>query len=208
MKLPVEFVNTQEWTLVGPMGPKVPESFLSNPILCVDGGSNFTTKMDIWVGDGDSSTQAISAPHIFKFSPQKNESDLALALNLLSHESPRTLHLWGFVGGRKDHELLNLGEVMHYLDKATHTQAIFYDDQARPTYRALSSGDWVFSHEGVFTVASFKSVKLKILGQVSYPLNEFTELLPLSSLGLSNEAKGEIQIINQAPVMVIFPELN
>lgn len=208
MKLPVEFVNTQEWTVVGPMGPMLPDFLLGNPILCVDGGADFTKRMDIWVGDGDSTKSSIDSPTIFKFSPHKSESDLALALSLLSKSAPRTLHLWGFIGGRKDHELLNLGEVMHYLDLKVQSEVIFYDDQKRPVYRALASGDWVFPHQGIFSVASLKQVKLKILGDVAYPLNDFTELAPLSSLGLSNSGSGEVQIINQGPVMVILPEFN
>jgi thiamine pyrophosphokinase len=207
MKLPIEFVNTQEWTLVGPMGPRLTDFLAKNPILCVDGGADFTAKMDIWVGDGDSAINVFDSPNIFKFAPQKSESDLALALSLVSQASPRTLHLWGFVGGRKDHELLNLGEVMHYLENKTHTEVIFYDGDQRPVYRAIASGDWAFPHTGTFSVASIKPVKLKILGHVSYPLPTFTELAPLCSLGLSNSAEGEIQIINDGPVLVIFPEL-
>lgn len=208
MKLPIEFVNTQEWTLVGPMGPKLADFLGNNPILCVDGGADFTPRMDIWVGDGDSAINVFESPNIFKFAPQKSESDLALALSLLSQSSPRTLHLWGFVGGRKDHELLNLGEVMHYLENKTNAEVIFYDGNQRPVYRLLASGDWVFPHTGIFSVASTTNVKLKILGNVSYPLTTFTDLPPLSSLGLSNSAQGEVQIINQGPVLVIFPELN
>lgn len=207
MKLPIEFVNTQEWTLVGPMGPKLADFLANNPILCVDGGADFTLHMDIWVGDGDSAINVFEASSIFKFAPQKSESDLALALSLLSESSPRTLHLWGFVGGRKDHELLNLGEVMHYLENKTNSEVIFYDGSQRPVYRLLAPGDWVFAHTGLFSVTSITDVKLKILGQVSYPLKDFTDLRPLSSLGLSNSAQGEVQIINQGPVMVIFPEL-
>ena len=207
MKLPIEFVNTQEWTLVGPMGPVLANFLSSNPILCVDGGADFTPKMDIWVGDGDSAINVFDSPNIFKFSPKKSESDLALALNLLSQTAPRTLHLWGFVGGRKDHELLNLGEVMQYLENKNQCEAIFYDGSQQPVYRLLAPGDWVFPHTGIFSVASFKPAKLKILGDVSYPLTEMTDLTPLSSLGLSNSAQGEVQIINQGPVLVIFPEL-
>ena len=209
MKLPVEFVNTQEWTVVGPMGPALPAFLLSNPILCVDGGAEFCSRMDIWVGDGDSNKMSIDSPNIFKFSPQKSESDLALALSLFSKNYPRTLQMWGFIGGRKDHELLNLGEIMRYLDGKTHAEVILYDSKTlKPAVRCFASGDWVIHHSGLFSVASTKTVKVKLLGDCEYPLPEFTEFSPLSSLGLSNSCQNEFQLINDGAVMVIFPESN
>lgn len=209
MKLPAEFINTQEWTVVGPMGPPPPDFLLSHPILAVDAGADFCQKMDIWVGDGDSIKKPIEAANIFKFSPQKSESDLAIALSLLGQHHHRTLHLWGFLGGRKDHEWLNMGEVMRYLQLKPKSEVIFYDSKtARPTVRCLGAGDWVIEHKGIFSVASTQRVRAKILGDCDYPLTEFTEFSPLSSLGLSNSSQGKFQIINDGALMVIFPELN
>ena len=48
---------------------------------------------------------------------------------------------------------------------------------------------------------------IKLAGACLYPIEVETELTPLSSLGLSNEAAGDFSLINQGPIMIFFPEL-
>ncbi len=206
MKLPISLSNSKEWTLAGPMGPVVPEGLLAHNILCVDGGARFCSRMDVWIGDGDSHVGSVNCENIYQFSPHKSQSDLALALTLLKDISSLTLHCWGFLGGRKDHELINLGEMLTFLEGKPQASAVFYDEKGRISLRILGAGAWTFQHSGLFSLASLKNVRVKILGQVEYPLKEETELSPLSSLGLSNRALGAFEVINDGPVMVIFPE--
>lgn len=206
MKLPSHLENVQEWTLVGPMGPDVPGDLVAHSLLAVDGGARFCSRMDVWVGDGDSHLNSINCPNKYQFSPHKSQSDLALALLLLKSSSPLTLHAWGFLGGRRDHELLNLGECLHFLEHHPRSQINFYEGNGRLAVKCLAAGSWNFHRKGIFSLASMKEVILKLTGACQYPIPSEITLSPFSSLGLSNMGQGDIHLLTQGPVMVFFSE--
>jgi thiamine pyrophosphokinase len=206
MKLPTDLENIQEWTLVGPMGPALPADLVAHSILAVDGGARFCSHMDVWVGDGDSQLDFINCLNKYQFSPHKSLSDLALALSFFKQSFPLTLHAWGFLGGRRDHELLNFGESLHFLAHHPRAQINFYEANGRLAVKCLAAGEWNFHHQGIFSLASMKDVILKMTGACEYPIPEEISLTPLSSLGLSNVGHGDIHLLTQGPVMVIFPE--
>lgn len=206
MKLPTSLTHKTEWVLVGPMGPQILPSFLSYSLLGVDGGANFILKMDAWIGDHDSLTEDPNAEHIFKFSPLKDRSDLGLALDLFTSQSPYKLHLWGFLGGRKDHELFNLGEVSAFLEKKPKSEAYFYNQKGKVTFHFLSQGEWELTHQGIFSLGALKNTSLSMKGECHYPISEETMIGPLSSFGLSNEAHGTFKIKTSGPIFLYFPE--
>lgn len=206
MKLPSHLEKIQEWTLVGPMGPEVSADLVAHSLLAVDGGARFSPRMDVWVGDGDSHADIINCPNKYQFSPHKSESDLALALSFFKTTSPLTLHAWGFLGGRRDHELLNFGECLHFLERHPRSQINFYDHDGKIAVKCLAAGEWDFHRRGIFSLASMKNVILKMTGACEYPIPEEISLAPFSSLGLSNMGQGDIHLLTQGPVMVLFSE--
>lgn len=206
MKLPPQLVNSQDWTLVGPMGPMVPEVLLSHSVLGVDGGARFCSHMDVWVGDGDSHLEQINSDYKYQFSPLKSASDMALALDLLSSKLPMNIHFWGFLGGRKDHELINLGEACLFLEKNPSSKIYFYNENAKIIFSLRGSGSWKFNHQGTFSLVCLKKIKFKLAGLCDYQVEDETELSPLSSLGLSNVAYGDFFVTSNGPFIIIFPE--
>ena len=207
MKLRDDLAQIQEWTLVGPLGPVLPDSLKSYPIMAVDGGAHFTQQGLVWVGDGDSfRNEEIKAEHIFNYPPEKSMSDLALALGLFRGHLPYKLHLWGFLGGRRDHELFNLGEASLFLENHPECQIIFYNSEGKIAFHFLGEGHWRFQHYGIFSVGTLKNTKVRITGDCVYPLKEETQISSLSSLGLSNEARGEVTLQSWGPVFVFYPE--
>ena len=206
MKLPVSLTHFKEWTFVGPMGPVLPSNMGHQAILAVDGGARFCSHMDIWVGDGDSHFESINCKNIYQFPPKKSESDLTLALSFFHHSGPVLLHFWGFLGGRRDHEILNFGEVLNFLQMSPGTEVIFYDHNKKVAMKCLGAGHWQLNYQGTFSLVTVKNTKIKLSGACLYPLEEETELNSLSSLGLSNEASGDFTLINQGPIMIFFPE--
>jgi thiamine pyrophosphokinase len=206
MKLPASLTSSSEWTIVGPMGPEVPQNLLTHSLLGVDGGAHFCSKMDVWVGDGDSYKKNVKCDNIFPFSPQKSISDFALALTLFEASGPMILHCWGFLGGRMDHEILNFGAALNFLEKSPSSQVIFYQKNGKMALKCLGNGEWPFNHHGTFSLACIKNAKVKILGSCLYPLEKDTVLEPLASLGLSNVGQGQFTLFNQGPVMIFFPE--
>jgi len=205
MQLPSTLSSLNEWLLVGPMGPETPNNLSHLPTLAVDGGANFCAKIDAWIGDGDSFEKEINCSHIFRHFPQKNLSDLALALKLFKAKSV-SLHLWGFVGGRGDHEILNYGEALHFLDSNLGSELIFYNQNGDIHSKCMSQGNWKIHRSGLFSVVSIKNIKIKLTGECLYPLNTETDLPPLSSLGLSNVGQGTVNLQCDGAVMIFFPE--
>lgn len=204
MKLPAEFQNNTKWTLVGPMGPTVPQNFYSYPLIGIDGGARYCQKMDIWVGDGDSHVQVIKSSHIFKFPPKKNISDLGLALSLFETSAPLHFHCWGLLGGRRDHELMNLGEMLAFLGPSSNQRASFYDSQGQIAVEVVSPGSWSFNHQGIFSLASVKKSLVSLTGHCEYTLPTPSPLTALSSLGLSNVAFGEFNLSTNSPLLIFF----
>jgi thiamine pyrophosphokinase len=203
MNLPIEYVEKKEWMIIGPMGPKLPSQFNHLPILAVDGGADFTSQMDIWVGDGDSIKNAVKTHHKFEFNPQKDLSDLALALQFFQSQG-FVLHLWGFDGGRKDHFLFNLGECLQYLEKNHQSKIFFYNEDPKPSpsFIFFPKGESTFSHKGTFSLGSIYSVKLQMTGHCEYKSESTKTILPLSSFGLSNKAFGEVKIKCSHPIFI------
>ena len=208
MKLPVSLANSKEWTLVGPMGPQVPEGLLAHSLLCVDGGARFCSKMDLWIGDGDSYQGTVDCENIYRLSPNKLASDLAVGLSLFESSGSIVLHCWGFLGGRKDHEMLNLGEVLRFLERSPGSEVRFYQRNGKIAVKCFGSGEWAINYNGTFSLACIKAVKIKLQGACLYPLVNETELEPLSSLGLSNIASGDCFLNTKGPLMVFFPDMD
>lgn len=207
MILPETFHDKAEWLLTGPMGPMIPEMLRSLPILAVDGGARFTPHIDIWVGDADSYSEDIHSSHIMKLDRDKDASDFAMALRLFQHPLHYKFHVWGFLGGRRDHELFNLGEALTFLDHNQECQMLFYDQAGRLTYYLVGAGHWKFHYKGVFSLGSLKKIDVRMTGECKYPIPRESSLPPLSSVGLSNIGNGDIQLETTGPVFVYFPEM-
>ncbi len=206
MKIPEHLLHSPEWTLVGPMGPDLPLFLTRHSILGVDGGSRFAPKLDLWVGDSDSGMPTNQCPVSYRFPAEKAESDLALALSLLAPIPRLKIHLWGFHGGRMDHELINFGECLRFLEKRTDCEILVYSTSGSIIQRIFGPGHWSFTHQGIFSVVCLTPTTLTLKGACQYQVLSPLEFLPFSSRGLSNVGQGEMYLINQAAVMLMFPE--
>jgi len=206
MKLPVSFSNKSEWVIVGPQGPHLSDSLKSLPIMSVDGGSNFVDRADLWIGDSDSLSGPHKATHEFLLPKEKDKSDLACALDFFEEDHCWRLHFWGLLGGRQDHELFNFGEASDFLASRPDSSIIFYDHSGAEKFHFLSRGQWRFEHQGLFSLGTLKSVHAGLSGNCRYKLSPSQLLRPFSSLGLSNEASGEVIIYASGPVFIYFPQ--
>lgn len=206
MILPQPLKHQHIWTIVGPLGPQVPTNLLSYSLLGVDGGAHFVDKLDVWVGDADSFDGEINSTHVFRHPAQKDRSDLNLALSILDSQLLYELHFWGFSGGRLDHELFNLGEILHYLRHHPESMALMYRPDGKVGMHLLGSGEWNFTYQGIFSLGCLDTSKVILKGDCLYPIKKETKLLPLSSFGLSNKATGTVYLHNEGPLFVYFPE--
>ena len=190
-----------EIVLVGPMGPALPERFWGHFVIAVDGGADHAARVDLWVGDADSIAGSLPESKRIHLKPEKDQSDLAHALAEVP-AGTAVLHLWGFLGGRRDHEWLVVGEVVRFLNQYKSALAHVYDSKGIVTLQILTRGE--FEHHGVFSVATLEPNQVMITGACRYSLKNRTPFAPLSSLGLSNQASGRVVIEAEKPVLVFL----
>lgn len=195
--------SLNEIVLVGPLGPKIIPKLSSLPQIAVDGGEIFSHDPFLWIGDGDSLNHEPNTKNKIQLNRQKDFSDLAYTLDLLKDHKLKILHLWGFSGGRIDHELFNLGEVALFLKERSETQVHYYRKDIHPALTFYSAGSWNFSFTGTFSLGAVEAVELTIKGQVNYPIDFPHKVGPLSSFCLSNMAKGPFLVEAQEPFFMV-----
>jgi thiamine pyrophosphokinase len=184
---------TDELTLVGPLYQG--DQNFSDPVIFVDGGTHFKNDQGISVGDNDSYDGELD--QILPM--QKDYSDLSYVLKSLPNKY-RLIHLLGFMGGRKDHELMNIGEVNHFLEQKQLIRVEF-----DKLITALSPGTWSMDLEGKFSLFSFSDNLLYLSGNCEYTLDNQT-LKAHSSHGLSNRGTGLVNIQNSKPLFIFREE--
>ncbi len=192
-----KFKHTGTVTLVGPLAE--PPGQVPEPVIFVDGGSRFRVEgVGLSVGDGDSFDGEIDIP----LNPEKDFSDFAFALEHIPREYD-TIVATGFLGGRRDHEMFNLGETHHFLKSRAHPASIDFDGKIT----GYTRGDWAFHRSGLFSLAVVETTHVRMTGACRYPCVERTEFQPFSSLGLSNIGTGTIHVSSEGPVFILFEDI-
>lgn len=186
------FSDSGSIMLVGPLADA--ELEIIEPVIFVDGGSTRREhNIGLSVGDGDSFAGELD----HKLDTEKDFSDLAFALSLLSHGF-HNIEMHGFLGGRRDHELLNLGEVFHFLARRTRPATALIDRSVD----AFSEGSWQVEVHGTFSLIAFEAATVALSGRCRYQIPDGTRIAPVSSFGLSNEGYGLITIKTSSPLFL------
>lgn len=164
---------------------------------------------DVLVGDLDSvSAEALGRARaegvrVMTFPPEKDESDLDLALSVARSEGAERVTLTAAFSGRPDHTLAAFGTLLRASDLA--------GEAAEPSWRgyaldadARPGVDLREPPGAVLSVIAYSGVADVSITGVRYPLRRRL-LEPLSSLGLSNVATGDRQHVevHQGAVVVI-----
>jgi thiamine pyrophosphokinase len=192
--------------LAGPLS--VEKTCLNNftgPKIAVDGG-RFHLPPEAWdytIGDDDSSPADLNEKKRYKLdethSPNKDQSDFALALDLIPNSFVGEIHAHGLWGGRMDHFLAIMGEVQLFLTRNPHIQFMFYENDKVHLW-VLSQTVKSLTLKGRFSVFTLTPQHISLQGQIDYPCDK--KFLPLHSLGLSNHAFGKFQISCEAPAFI------
>jgi len=169
------------------------------PQIAVDGGVDYALAPILWAGDGDSG--AGRKADVVK--DNQDETDLRFCLNGVRGWRWRQLHLFGFLGGRRDHELANFGEVQaELLERKNFESAVFYDDAREVALRFFSAGTNAVNLAGSFSVLVLAPATISVSGDCEYQV-QGAQLAPLSGRGVSNRAHGTVQVTGDAPFMVV-----
>jgi thiamine pyrophosphokinase len=203
MKWP-EFLSniSNQAAVVGPMLERARPVVM--PTVFVDGGSDFLKESlalsprewpVISVGDGDSAAGALDE----RLPARKDYSDLAFVLRGLP-ASVTSLELFGFLGGRRDHELANFGEVHNFLAARAQAVANFHEDSSISVIGF--TGRLEMEIDGVFSVLAFESADVNISGDCEYKYDGPIE--PVVSLGLSNAGHGRVALRAESPAFLFL----
>lgn len=204
--------STEEVSLVGPLYGAAHQPVM--PTIYVDGGSQFRDdggwkSQDqpapspyplVSVGDGDSSPGRLD-----ELLPQdKDYSDLAFALRSLP-DGVSIVHLYGFLGGRRDHELANLGVINEFLlGRSRFTRVYLHPNGNTGSIVGFTGGRLALDIRGPFSVFVLELASVTIEGACRFHLKNPTILKPASSHGLSNEGYGMVGISSSRPCFVFF----
>jgi thiamine pyrophosphokinase len=186
--------SSNEIALIGPLhnGDIITETAK----IFVDGGSQFRNNNEgVSVGDNDSSV----IPLDIVLNTKKDFSDLGYTLEHIT-ENFEFINLYGFLGGRRDHELINYAEVGRFLESRSVETIVCFENKVK----AFSSGKWEFKLEGTFSLFAFKPCNIKIIGACEYQIPELSPFSELSSFGLSNEASGAVTITSDGPIFIFI----
>lgn len=183
--------NENVVTLVGPMLRT--RTQFNEPVIFVDGGKNAQCdNLGYSIGDNDSYHARLD----YTLPTEKDYSDLSY---VLSHcHKFKNLYLYGFLGGRKDHELINLGELHHLLVNGFNTRAIIDE-----SVLAFSAGEWKIELNQAFSLICFIPTTVQLEGCIKYPLHNQT-LKPFCSHGLSNIASGKFILKINNPCFIFL----
>ena len=85
--------------------------FSDSFVICADGGLNLAekngVKIDLWVGDNDSSSSKNLSVEKIVYPAQKDLTDTHIAVNEALNRGYKDIFLVGATGGRLDHEFAN-----------------------------------------------------------------------------------------------------
>lgn len=200
--------KAERLVLAGPLlsrklegGVLAPMGLADAPQIAVDGGIRFAVDPVIWAGDGDSAGEK---PPQFKHG--QDETDLRFCLNGIRGWHWRELHLFGFLGGSRAHELANLGEIHSEMTMRTSfAHAVFYGASLAPALHFFQEGRHKLDIRGRFSLLSVEPAQVRIGGACAYKTDAI-ELRALSGRGVSNEGSGEVVFDSSVPFMVVLEE--
>ncbi len=169
-----------------------------DPVIYIDGGAQFRRQDEgLAVGDGDSHDGILDE----KLNPIKDYSDLAYVLaSLPAHFNE--ICLYGFLGGRRDHEWANLGEAHAFLKQRHQATQLHFGSRIS----GFSSGRWQLEIDESFSLLCLEASKVKLDGECRYQLKQKTSMEPLCSHGLSNVGHGAVILQTDKPVFIIYPD--
>jgi thiamine pyrophosphokinase len=189
-------LSDKELNIYGPCATGQPLRKVEGvPNIFVDGGSRYKKgNAGIIVGDGDSS---FDTKMDICLNPVKAFSDLSFVLNSIP-VSFKLINMFGFLGERRDHELINLAVIHRFLRERASVTKVVLEDKVI----AYSVGEWTEKIEGVFSLFSFSQVDLELSGACQYSITKEESFIELSSQGLSNIGKGIVNINTSGPLFL------
>ncbi len=177
-------------------------------VIAVDGGYPYACrtygKPHLAVGDFDSLGYIPEGVTVLRHPPEKDDTDLLLALRSGLSRGYRRFYLYGALGGRPDHSYANL-QLLSFLAEQDAVGILFGKDCA---ITALKNASACFpaTARGTLSVLAPREAQGVTLTGLRYPLRDAT-LSPLYPLGVSNEFTGAPATVSvkDGTLLLFFP---
>lgn len=179
-------------------------------IICADGGVIYAERAgitpDLIVGDFDSLGHAPKGDNVIKVPVEKDDTDLQLALSLAIENHAKEITIIGGIGGRVDHTIGNIQNIVHYSENGVEINMIDPMQSItvqRPGTRIYKGGAGMkfsaFAHTPEVTGLTYKGAY--------YPLNNHT-ITNSFPLGISNEfVDSQIEVSFKTGILIVVRTL-
>lgn len=162
-------------------------------VIAVDGGYDYLNPLniqpDIVIGDFDSLQKKPIHPHIIELPKEKDDTDMAAALNEGLKQGYKNFKIYGGMGGRFSHTIANI-QCLAYLAE-NNAQGFLYGENEVTTAIANGCIEFDSSHSGYISVFAHSDIAEGVcLKGLKYKLDNAT-LSNKIPLGISNEFIGE-----------------
>lgn len=160
-------------------------------VIAVDGGYDVLKgqRIDLVVGDFDSLSYVPEHPHVIQLPPEKDDTDMMIAIKEGLRIGYRCFHIYGGTGGRLSHTVANFQCLAYLLEKGA--KGYLIDAQEVTTMIHNDSMEFPASYKGYLSVFSYeKEARGVTLKGLKYSLSDAT-LDSRIPLGVSNEFTGK-----------------
>ena len=178
--------------------PRVRADIVGARFVAADGGMRHAATLgvtpEIWVGDFDSTPDDLVAawPGVERqpYPVAKNETDGAIAVSVAAERGAKDIVLVGALGGeRSDHALMHLLHAVSLAEDGYAIKLTSGEEEAWPLLPGIREID--LPKGSLFSILGLSPLSGLFIGNVRYPLNEFS--LPFgASRTISNVAEGEV----------------
>ena len=196
--------GSERLILVGPLqqSPLLdPPGLKDVPQIAIDGGARSAVNPVLWAGDGDSGNAPEGIPAFTKYS--QDITDFRFCLSGIRSWRWNALHLFGFLGGRRDHELACFGEIQAEMKaRIPFSRAVFYGSDNLPQVQFFRAGKHSVELRGAFSLLVLETAVVTLSGDCRYKTTA-TALGSLTGQGISNEASGVVEISATGPFMLL-----
>lgn len=177
-------------------------------MIAVDGGYEYAKgyRPDLVVGDFDSLGYVPNHPNVIKLMPEKDDTDMLVAIKEGLKAGYEIFHIYGGCGGRMDHTIANIQHLAYLAEHGT--QGYLYGDESVMTVIAGGSMTFTADASGYVSVFAYEKVAKGVdLTGLKYPLKNAT-LDNSYPLGVSNEFIGKEACVSveEGKLLIVFPD--
>ena len=176
-------------------------------VIAVDGGYEYLKgqQIDLVVGDFDSLSYVPEHPHVIRLQPEKDDTDMLVAVKEGLKAGYQSFYIYGGCGGRMDHTLANIQCLAYLAGEGARGHLV--DRKEIITVIQDESASFAARDKGYISVFSYgeRAEGVTIQG-LKYPLQDAV-LGDTFPIGVSNEFIGKAAhiLVKKGRLLIVYP---